>query len=313
VTAPAKPRVLCLDDEPQVLESLRDTLRRKFQIVVTTNGFEALKMLAEDRYEVVLADMRMPLINGARFLSLAREHAPDTVRVMLTGHSALPDAAAAINEGGIFRLLVKPCKTDDLTAALEAAVEEYHARIRERDAGERTVRIVTDALLKLAEKVDPNGPERGERVRRHAVELAEAAPNVKPTPELESACLLMQIGAVALSNETRLRAGQLSRLGPEQAAELERLPEVAVPLLPAFSQLQPVAILLETAALPAATQRARVPEAEAPANVLRIALDFELQLRQGAPMDAALRALHARSGRYDEAQLAAFSATMQLT
>src|ERR1700712_321671 len=128
-----KPRVLCLDDEPLVLESLRDALRRKFEIVVSTNGFEALRLLASDPFAVVLTDMAMPMPDGARFLTLAREHAPDTVRVMLTGQSALHDAAAAINEGQIYRLLIKPCKTDDLVHALDAAVVEHEARIAQRD------------------------------------------------------------------------------------------------------------------------------------------------------------------------------------
>jgi DNA-binding NtrC family response regulator len=97
VTGARKPRVLCLDDEPHVLESLRDTLRRRFEVVITTNGFEALRLLTEQPCEVVVSDMRMPRLNGARFLTLAREHAPETVRVMLTGHSTLDDAAAAIN------------------------------------------------------------------------------------------------------------------------------------------------------------------------------------------------------------------------
>src|SRR5688572_25668036 len=89
VSSASKPRVLCVDDEPNVLESLRDTLRKRFDVVVTTNGFEALRMLKEERFEVLVSDMRMPMINGARFLSLAREHAPDTVRLLLTGQSAL--------------------------------------------------------------------------------------------------------------------------------------------------------------------------------------------------------------------------------
>jgi CheY-like chemotaxis protein len=56
VKAPAKPRILCVDDEPQILESLRDTLRRRFDVVSTTNGFEALRMLVAEPFPVVLSD-----------------------------------------------------------------------------------------------------------------------------------------------------------------------------------------------------------------------------------------------------------------
>jgi CheY-like chemotaxis protein len=313
MSVPAKPRVLCLDDEPQVLESLRDTLRRKFQIVVTTNGFEALRMLAAETFEVVLTDMRMPLINGARFLSLAREHSPDTVRVMLTGHSALPDAATAVNEGQIFRLLIKPCKTEDLTAALEAAVEQHHVQVGEREAAERMTRTVTDALLRLSVLVDPNGPGRAERIRRQAVELAAHADGVQPSANLEFACELMQLGAVALPPDTLARAAQVSRLGPEQAAQLERLPELAAPLVPDFAGLKPIAAMLAAAGETRATARQRTPEVAGAANVLRIALDFELQLRQGSPGEAAMRSLQSRTDRYDPNMLEAFAALMQFT
>jgi CheY-like chemotaxis protein len=55
-----KPRILCVDDEPNVLESLRDSLRRRFHVVATTNGFEALRMMVAEPFQVVLSDMRMP-------------------------------------------------------------------------------------------------------------------------------------------------------------------------------------------------------------------------------------------------------------
>jgi response regulator RpfG family c-di-GMP phosphodiesterase len=313
MTRETKPRVLCLDDEPQVLESLRDTLRRKYEVVVTTNGFEALRLLASDPFDVVLTDMRMPMLDGARFLTLAREHAPNTIRVMLTGQSALPDAASAINEGQIFRLLIKPCKTAELTEALDAAVAERAERLAQLEAQERAVDVTTQSLITLAASVDPNGPARAARVRRHALELAEHVEGITSTRDLALACELMQIGAVAISAEARTRAASASRLGPEHAAEFERLPELSAPLIPPLAPLKTVAALLAATAPPFATSRPPTPEVPPGAQVLRIALDFEHQIRQGAPMDTAVRALSGRSARYDERLLATFSELMQFT
>jgi response regulator RpfG family c-di-GMP phosphodiesterase len=308
---PKKPRVLCLDDEPLVLESLRDTLRRKFEIVVSTNGFEALRLLASDPFAVVLTDMRMPMLDGARFLTLAREHAPDTVRVMLTGQSALPDAAAAVNDGQIFKLLIKPCKTDDLTAALEAAVVEHTARVAQRSEYDGLVEAAVQGMMKLAAQIDPDGRARGDRIKRHALELAGQV-KIASTSELVAACALMQIGAVGVSSETRARAGSNSRLGPEHATELERLPELAAPLVPALAALKPVAALLAATA-PALAARRSTPDNPGCAQVLRIALDYELQLSQGAPGATAMRALNARANRYDDALLATWGELMQFT
>jgi DNA-binding NarL/FixJ family response regulator len=308
-----KPRVLCLDDEPLVLESLRDALRRKFEIVVSTNGFEALRLLASDPFAVVLTDMRMPMLDGARFLTLAREHAPDTVRVMLTGQSALPDAAAAVNEGQIYRLLIKPCKTDDLVYALNAAVAEHEVRIAQRNEYAGLVDTTVQAMMKLAAQVDPDGRARGDRIKRHVIELAGQVEAITSTSELATACALMQIGALGVSAETRARAASNTRLGPEHATELERMPEIAAALVPGLLALKPVAALLAATAPPFATSRPRTPEVPGGAQVLRIALDYELQLRQGAPGVTALKALNARSGRYDPTLLATWGDLQQFT
>jgi CheY-like chemotaxis protein len=313
MSRPRKPRVLCLDDEPHVLESLRDTLRREFEIVITTNGFEALRLLAGEPFAVVVADMRMPLLNGARFLALAREHAPDTVRVMLTGQAALPDAAGAVNDGDIFKLLIKPCKTDDLKVALEAAVSR-HVELRDaREAQTQALSTATSSLIRLAACVDPQGPARADRIWKNAAELAGRAEGIEASWELEQACALMQLGAVSVSPETRARAAAGTRLGPEQAAELERLPEFAVPLLPAFTRLEPVAELLTATAHRFTVARPPIPGIKGNAAILRIALDFEVQICQGAPMATAVRALHGRTDRYDPGLLAAFSDLMQFT
>jgi CheY-like chemotaxis protein len=145
-----KPRVICVDDEPQVLESLRDTLRRRFDVTVTTNGFEALRMLASEPFAVVLSDMRMPRLNGSRFLTLAREHAPDTVRLLLTGQSSVDDAVAAVNDGEIFRFLLKPCPPRALIEALDSAAQRHHELRRDRELADQSRLGVVKVLRDLA-------------------------------------------------------------------------------------------------------------------------------------------------------------------
>ena len=90
-------RVLCVDDEPLVLEGLRDSLRRSFDVDVAESGTAALALLEQDpdAYAVVISDMRMPGMSGAAFLSQARRVAPNAVRLLLTGHADLDAAIAA--------------------------------------------------------------------------------------------------------------------------------------------------------------------------------------------------------------------------
>lgn len=119
-------RILVVDDEPSVLRGLSLGLRGRFDLTVATSGAEALEIL-ENRGPilVVVADLKMPGMNGTAFLEKVRRLAPDTVRILLTGHAGLDDAISAINKGYIFRLLAKPCTPEVLARALEDAFEQY--------------------------------------------------------------------------------------------------------------------------------------------------------------------------------------------
>ena len=98
------PRVLCVDDEPHVLEGLRDSLRRSFDVSVADSGGAGLALLEKDPdgYAVVVSDMRMPGMSGAAFLSQAKRVAPNAVRVLLTGHADVEAAISAVNDGQLF-------------------------------------------------------------------------------------------------------------------------------------------------------------------------------------------------------------------
>ena len=114
-----RPKILCVDDEPQVLEGLRDSLR-EFEVSVATSGAEGLQLLRGDPtgFSIVISDMRMPNMGGADFLRAARVVAPDAVRMLLTGHADLQDAIRAVNGARLFRFLAKPCDPTELLRRL---------------------------------------------------------------------------------------------------------------------------------------------------------------------------------------------------
>lgn len=125
MTGSAKPRVLCVDDEPHLLAGLVTTLRRRFEVSTAESGAEGLRALGRDGpFAVLLTDYRMPEMDGAEFLGRAREVAPDTVRLLLTGHATLEAVIAAVNRGKVFRFLLKPCRADVLLEAVDDAVEQ---------------------------------------------------------------------------------------------------------------------------------------------------------------------------------------------
>ena len=135
------PKVLCVDDDRDLLDALTLILRRKFRVATATSGAEGLaKLRKAGPFAVVLSDMRMPAMDGVGFLTRVRDSAPDTVRMVLTGNADVNVAIHAVNEGRIFRFLAKPCPPKQLLSAFEAALEQYRIVTAERLLLEETLR-----------------------------------------------------------------------------------------------------------------------------------------------------------------------------
>lgn len=119
-------RVLAVDDEPGILSALQRQLRKTaFELVTVGSGKEALNLLANERFQLIISDMRMPEMDGAEFLGRVKAEWPDTVRILLTGYSEMEATVKAINDGGIFSYLSKPWEREDLLALLERAAQHY--------------------------------------------------------------------------------------------------------------------------------------------------------------------------------------------
>ncbi len=146
-----RPRVLCVDDEPNLLAGLVHTLRRRFEVATAPNGPAALDTIArEPPFSVIISDYRMPGMDGAEFLRRARAAAPQAVRVLLTGHATLEGAVAAVNEGHVFRFLLKPCPPEQLVGALEEAAAESRAAAAERSRLEAEIEDLSGELQEAA-------------------------------------------------------------------------------------------------------------------------------------------------------------------
>ena len=127
-------RVLFVDDDPQILNAFRRGLRKRLDLHTAEGGKAGLEALEkEGPFAVVVSDQQMPEMDGITLLREVKNRAPLTVRMMLTGNADQGTAAAAVNEGHIFRFLTKPCTPDELAAAVDAAKEQYRLVTAERD------------------------------------------------------------------------------------------------------------------------------------------------------------------------------------
>lgn len=122
----SKPTILLVDDEERILRSMRMLFFIGYNVRMTTDPHEAIRILREERIHVVVSDQRMPVMNGSALLGIARETSPATMRILLTGYSDLEASIASVNEGEVFRYLMKPWDADEVkkVVAEAAAIAE---------------------------------------------------------------------------------------------------------------------------------------------------------------------------------------------
>jgi CheY-like chemotaxis protein len=233
-------RVLCVDDEPRVLEGLERNLGDQFEIVTADGGETGIAAItATPDFDVVISDMRMPNMNGAVFLGHARRLAPDAQRVLLTGEADAESARAAVNEGQIFRYLVKPCPVDELARVIEAGAATKRRTIADREMLETTVAGSVKLLGEVLALAAPACFRETPGVTSIVEHLCERL-GLHETWKFRAAAMLHTIGYVALPIALiEKRRSGVALLGAEKR-ELASATDIGARLLssiPRFSEV----------------------------------------------------------------------------
>ena len=122
-------KVLVVDDDLDLLDALTRRLGQSYEVHSAGCGIEALGILQDQGpFAVVVSDLKMPGIDGEQFLGEVMRHAPETVRIMLTGCGAGELAVDAVNKGYIYRFLTKPFALKELHDSIAAGVEQFGHR-----------------------------------------------------------------------------------------------------------------------------------------------------------------------------------------
>ena len=117
--------LLVVDDEVDVLESLRHQFHRGYRVLTSVSGKQAIEILLNEDVELILTDQRMPGMSGDQFLREARRLKPDAIRMLFTGYADIQAVISAVNEGHIFRYILKPWDSVELEGIIHQGVEQY--------------------------------------------------------------------------------------------------------------------------------------------------------------------------------------------
>jgi response regulator RpfG family c-di-GMP phosphodiesterase len=310
-------KILFVDDDPNILAGFQRHLRRQFAVEISTSPIAALETLKNwQDFAVVVADMRMPEMNGIEFLVKVKAMAPDLVRMMLTGNADQSTAMEAINEGCIFRFLNKPCAPEQLTTALTDGLRQYELVTAERDLLENTVSGSIKVLSEILATVEPRAFGHAEALRKDIRALAGFL-NLGQTWQFEIAALLAGIGQVTLPPETALKARVGHALSPREQEMFQQLPTVGAHLVSNIPRLEEVSKIIQYqnkqfdgGGYP--VDNVSGENIPAGARMLKALADLTQLEAKGAQRPAALEELRRRSGWYDPRMLEAISGCFKL-
>lgn len=159
--------LLLVDDEASILSSLRRLLRPAgYRILTAESGRAGLDILEHEVVDLVISDMRMPEMDGAKFLEQVRSRWPEVTRLLLTGYADVTSTIEAINRGEIYRYISKPWDDNELTLIIRDALE------RRRLQGENA--RLLDLTQRQNEALRELNASLEQKVRERTAELEQA-------------------------------------------------------------------------------------------------------------------------------------------
>lgn len=221
--AEAPATLLFVDDEPSILSSLRRLFRPAgYRILIAESGALGLEVLEREQVDLVISDMRMPEMDGARFLEIVRGRWPRVIRILLTGYADISSTVEAINRGEIYRYISKPWNDSDIQLVVREALD--HQRLQSENA--RLVALThrqNEELRELNAGLEQKVAARTAELSQTAAFLDNAHKELKRnfTASVRVFSGLVEMRGRTLAGHSRrvaeLARGIIGRFGPKEA------------------------------------------------------------------------------------------------
>src|ERR1700734_364023 len=129
--------ILVVDDEKDIVDSIERQFRKKYKLLKTTSGVEALRIMQTETIHLILSDQRMPEMTGVQLFERAQKIQPDAIRILLTGYTDVESVIAAVNTGQIYRYITKPWDPTELDVILKRALDAYDLKTELKEKNEK--------------------------------------------------------------------------------------------------------------------------------------------------------------------------------
>jgi response regulator RpfG family c-di-GMP phosphodiesterase len=296
-------KILLVDDERNMLDAIRREFGDRYQIETALSGQEGLEKLSSHApFAVIVADYRMPKMDGIQFLNRVMSEAPDTVRMMLSGNADLQAAVDAVNHGQIFRFLTKPCPPELLTQALDDGLRQYRLITSEKELLENTLVESINMLTEVLSIVSPKAYGRSLRVRQLVSFIAR---RLQPGGawQYEMAAALSQLGWIIFPPELLDKIELGKPLSASEHLLFSRHPFTARKLLEKIPRLELIARIIEN-------QNCAIDDLcldenggeqyfiDLGAHILNVCVDYDRLILQGLSHNEVIDQFYSQTNKY---------------
>ncbi len=296
--------ILFVDDDINLLHSIRRQMHNKYQLMTAVGSEEGLHAIKNNPpFAVVVSDLKMPGMDGITFLNNVKKLSPDTVRIMLTGNADMQSAIDAVNYGSIFRFLIKPTETDTLESTLNAALQQYHLVTAEKVLLGKTLKGSIKLLIEMLQIADKELYEYTIRAV-HLMKIIGVKCGISNTWELEMAAMLSQLGVMTLPPGLFLKLKNHEQMTVQEILIIEHAPEITCSLLQNIPRLESITNIIkyqnkhyDGSGVPDdGIKSVQIP---LPSRIMNAVFDFQKLRIQGKSKEEAIIAMNNSIGTYD--------------
>jgi CheY-like chemotaxis protein len=303
--------ILFVDDDDKILEAFKREFGKQYSIKTALSGEQALEIIDQDEpFAIIIADIRMPRMDGIRFLSKARELTPNSVRIVLTGTADMQTAIHAVNQGQVFRFLTKPCPDAILRNSLEAGIKQYHLIIAEKELLEKTLVSSVKIMTEVLSLVSPSTFSKATRLRRIVVHIVQKMA-LEDAWQYELAAALSQIGLIVFPPAIMEKINSRVPLSHAEKMTFAKHPIVGSELLKNIPRIELIARMIKDQELPLQDLPLREKTskddyvAAMGAHLIKVAIDYDNLVMSGIFHTDALAVLSSEEDKYQPEALAA--------